>query len=864
MVDNYTKKTTETIQRSVQIAKEKKHAQVLPLHMMTALLENENDIPYQVLVQAQADPKSFKSIVAKQLAKIPSQNPAPPEVHLSQKAANVLHNAEACKTEKDTLVSTLHLLAALLQDDQIKTIATDLGVGIEKIKKLIKQKQETHNTDSKFADDNFDALNKYGKDLVEDAKNGKLDPVIGRDQEIQRVIRVLSRRTKNNPVLIGEPGVGKTAIVEGIAQRIVAGDVPQTLQGRKLYSLDMGSLIAGAKYQGEFEERLQSLLKEIKQAEGNIILFIDEIHLVLGAGSSGKGAMDAANLLKPMLARGELRCIGATTLNEYREYVEKDAAFERRFQQVKVGEPSIPDTISILRGLKSKYETHHGVRITDAAIVAAAKLSDRYITTRFLPDKAIDLIDEACANTRVQLDSRPEVIDKLHRNKLQLEVEATALSKEDDKESKQKLAHVQQKLGELNQDLEKYEKQYKEEKLRVDKLRNLKNEIESTKKAIEEAERRYNLARVAELKYQMLPSLEKELSAITAESDKDLNSENVVSLLTETINPEQIADVVSRWTGIPVSKLNQTEKEKILQLAETLHKRVIGQDEAVNSVADAILRSRAGLSNENRPTGSFLFLGPTGVGKTELAKALASELFDDEKHLIRIDMSEYMEKHSVSRLIGAPPGYVGYDQGGQLTEQVRRKPYSVILFDEVEKAHSDVFNVLLQVLDDGRLTDGQGRTIDFVNTVIILTSNLGSDQLAKTGLPTEEAKNRVLTVVRQHFRPEFLNRLDDIVVFTPLQANDLRNIVRLQLQFISAKLNERNIILRVDDKGIDAIIAASYNPIYGARPLRRYIEKQIGTRIGKMIISGQLAENSIAEITAENGELVYSTSSMEM
>ena len=688
-MENYTKKTTDIIQRSVQIAKEKKHAQVTPLHLMTALLENENDIPYQVLVQAQADPKSFKSIVSKNLTKIPSQTPAPTDINLARATATVLQNAESCKSNKDTLVSALHLLSALLQDDSIKSILNDLGVSIEKIKKLIKQKQETHTTDSKFADDNFDALNKYGKDLVEEARNGKLDPVIGRDQEIQRVIRVLSRRTKNNPVLIGEPGVGKTAIVEGIAQRIVAGDVPQTLQGRKLYSLDMGSLIAGAKYQGEFEERLQTLLKEIKQAEGNIILFIDEIHLVLGAGASGKGAMDAANLLKPMLARGELRCIGATTLSEYREYVEKDAAFERRFQQVKVGEPSIPDTISILRGLKSKYETHHGVRITDAAIVAAAKLSDRYITARFLPDKAIDLIDEACANTRVQLDSRPEVIDKLHRNKLQLEVEATALSKEDDKESKQKLAHVQQKLEELNKDLEKYEKQYKEEKLRVDKLRHVKNEIELTKKAIEEAERRYNLARVAELKYQMLPSLEKELAAISAESDKDLNSDQVVSLLTETITPEQIADVVSRWTGIPVSKLNQTEKEKILILAETLHKRVIGQDEAVTAVADAILRSRAGLSNENRPTGSFLFLGPTGVGKTELAKALASELFDDEKHLIRIDMSEYMEKHSVSRLIGAPPGYVGYDQGGQLTEQVRRKPYSVILFDEVEKAHAD-------------------------------------------------------------------------------------------------------------------------------------------------------------------------------
>merc|ERR1712137_1212573 len=734
-------------------------------------------------------------------------------------------------------------------------MGNETGTKYSSVEKAIKKLHGTHKVDSKFAEEQFDALNKYGRDLVKDAEEGKLDPVIGRDQEIRRVIRVLSRRTKNNPVLIGERGVGKTAIVEGLAQRIVANDVPNTLQGRKLFSMDMGALIAGAKYQGEFEERLQAVLKEVKSADGSVILFIDEMHLVLGAGASGKGAMDAANLLKPMLARGELRCIGATTLNEYREHVEKDAAFERRFQQVLVGEPSILDTISILRGLKTRYETHHGVRITDPAIIAAAKLSDRYITTRFLPDKAIDLIDEACANTRVQLDSQPEIIDKLNRQILQLEVEATALSKEEDAESKGRLDKVQQQLAQVREERAKYELQYKSEKGRVDKLRYYKKEIEATKKAIEEARGRYNLARLAELEYQVLPDLEQELANLSAESDKDL-ADDSVSLLTETITPDQIADVVSRWTGIPVSKLNQSDRDKLLQLDQALHKRVIGQDEAVVAVSEAILRSRAGLSNEGHPTGSFLFLGPTGVGKTELAKTLAHELFDDEKQIIRIDMSEYMEKHSVSRLIGAPPGYVGYDQGGQLTEQVRRKPYSVVLFDEVEKAHQEVFNVLLQVLDDGRLTDGQGRTIDFTNTVIIMTSNLGSDYIfSETDF--SKAKEKVMEVVRKHFRPEFLNRLDDIVVFSSLGQSDLMNVVRLQLQHLSSQLNERRIILRVDEAAIKAILAAAYNPAYGARPLRRYIEKHIGTHLSKLIIKGDLTDNSIVEISAKDNELAY-------
>mmetsp|Transcript_13579 Transcript_13579/g.17100 ORF Transcript_13579/g.17100 Transcript_13579/m.17100 type:complete len:869 (-) Transcript_13579:41-2647(-) len=855
----FTKQGEEIIQHSLALARENAHSQVTAFHVGVALFEDESGIPFRTLEAANAPAKEFLRNLRKHMVRLPSQSPPPNEVSASNSFYNILNTADKLRKDNDdTHIAVTHLLLSLIQEASVKPLVNEAGVQYSAIEKSIKKLHGTHKVDSKFAEDQFDALNKYGRDLVHDAEEGKLDPVIGRDQEIRRVIRVLSRRTKNNPVLIGEPGVGKTAIVEGLAQRIVAKDVPQTLQGRRLYSLDMGSLIAGAKYQGEFEERLQAVLKEIKSADGNVILFIDEMHLVLGAGQSGKGAMDAANLLKPMLARGELRCIGATTLNEYREHVEKDAAFERRFQQVKVGEPSVLDTISILRGLKSRYETHHGVRINDAAIIAAAKLSDRYITTRFLPDKAIDLIDEACANTRVQLDSQPEVIDKLNRKILQLQVEATALTKEEDSDSASRLAKVQEKLAQLNEERQQFELQYNQEKERVDKLRFYKKEIEATKKAMTEARARYNLARLAELEYQVLPELEADLAKVTAESDADLAADSV-SLLTETITPDQIADVVSRWTGIPVSKLNQSDRDKILQLDQALHKRVIGQDEAVQAVSEAILRSRAGLSNEGHPTGSFLFLGPTGVGKTELAKTLAHELFDDEKQIIRIDMSEYMEKHSVSRLIGAPPGYVGYDQGGQLTEQVRRKPYCVVLFDEVEKAHQEVFNVLLQVLDDGRLTDGQGRTIDFTNTVIIMTSNLGSSYLFSESNP-DESKKKVMEVVRKHFRPEFLNRLDDIVVFSPLDRDDLMNVVRLQLQFLTKMLNERRIILRVDEAAIQTILDAAYDPSYGARPLRRYIEKQIGTHLSRLIIKGELDDNSVVEISSKDNQLTYAVS----
>merc|ERR1711963_159786 len=813
---------------------------------MGALFENEEGIPFKILNDAGGDSKKFQRSLRRQMVRLPSQTPAPNEISAANSFYNVINEADKYRQENnDTHVALTHLMLALIEESSVRPLFQELGVTAKQVKDVIKQLHGTHKVGSKFAEEQFDALSKYGRDLVKDAEDGKLDPVIGRDQEIRRVIRVLSRRTKNNPVLIGEPGVGKTAIVEGLAQRIVAGDVPQTLQGRRLFSMDMGALIAGAKYQGEFEERLQAVLKEVKSADGNVIQFIDEMHLVLGAGASGKGAMDAANLLKPMLARGELRCIGATTLNEYREHVEKDAAFERRFQQVKVPEPSVLDTISILRGLKTRYETHHGVRITDSAIIAAAKLSDRYITSRFLPDKAIDLIDEACANTRVQLDSQPEILDKLARQILQLEVEATALGKEEDGESSTKLRKVQKQLAQLKEDRDKFELQYKTERERVDKLSNIKKEVERTNKAIDEARARYNLARLAELEYQVLPSLEEELARLTAESDQDLSSDSVTSLLTETITPDQIADVVSRWTGIPVAKLNQTDRDKLLKLDEALHKRVVGQDEAVEAVAQAILRSRAGLSNQQQPTGSFLFLGPTGVGKTELAKALAQELFDDERQMIRIDMSEYMEKHSVSRLIGAPPGYVGYDQGGQLTEQVPRKPYSVVLFD------------------DGRLTDGQGRTIDFTNTVIIMTSNLGSTHLFSEP-DFEKAKEKALEVVRRHFRPEFLNRLDDIVVFSPLEKNDLLNVARLQMHHLMARLNERKIVLRVDDEALRVILDAAYDPAYGARPLRRYIEKNIGTHLSRMIISGQLLDGSLVQISASpDGKLSYSVSPLD-
>lgn len=710
-------------------------------------------------------------------------------------------------------------------------------------------------------------LKKFAHNLVDRAERGELDPVIGRDDQIRRSIQILSRRTKNNPVLIGEPGVGKTAIVEGLAQRIVRKDVPESLKGVAVWSLDMGALVAGASYRGQFEERLKEVLNEVKEADGKIILFIDEMHLVLGAGASG-GSMDAANLLKPMLARGELRCIGATTLDEYRKHVEKDKAFERRFQQVTVTEPTVPDTVSILRGLKDKYETHHGVRITDVALVLAAQLADRYITHRFLPDKAIDLVDEACAKTRVQLDSQPEIIDKLERRELQLDVEATALKAEKDAGSKQRLKKVQEQLENVRQQIVPLKKRHEAEKERVHELVEMKRRMAEIVVKMEDAKRRRDMAMAADLQYGAIPDLQEKIKATTARLDEEQRAsaaaDGVTALLSETVGPDQIAAVVAHWTGIPVTKLSRTERARLLTLPDELHKRVIGQDDAINSVSNAILRSRAGLARKNQPTGSFLFLGPTGVGKTELAKTLASELFDDEKLMVRLDMSEYMEKHAVARLIGAPPGYVGYDEGGQLTEAVRRKPYSVVLFDEIEKAHPQVMNVLLQVLDDGRLTDGQGRVVQFENTVIILTSNIGAEHLLDAllkhpdmGTLTDEVREQVMSAVRQHFRPEFLNRLDDIVLFSPLSRPQLRKIVDKQVKLLGERLADRRTTVSITEEATDHILAEAYDPVYGARPLNRYMEKHIVTQMSRLIMSESMPENSHVMIVLDDSQLDF-------
>eukprot|EP01127_Copromyxa_protea_P001031 TRINITY_DN1096_c0_g1_i1.p1 TRINITY_DN1096_c0_g1~~TRINITY_DN1096_c0_g1_i1.p1 ORF type:complete len:751 (+),score=206.74 TRINITY_DN1096_c0_g1_i1:62-2314(+) len=734
------------------------------------------------------------------------------------------------------------------------------------------QGNNNNNNGNNGNDEKNPALSKYGQNLVQAARDGKLDPVIGRDDEIRRVVRILSRRRKNNPVLVGDPGVGKTAIVEGIAQRIVRGDVPNNLQC-ELWSLDMGALVAGAKYRGEFEERLKEVLKEVQEAEGNIIMFIDEIHLVLGAGG-GEGAMDAANLLKPMLARGELRCLGATTVEEYRKHIEKDAAFERRFQQVLVSEPSVEDTISILRGLKQKYEVHHGVEISDSALVAAATLSARYITNRFLPDKAIDLIDEACAHIRVQLDSQPEVIDALERRKLQLEVEATALEKEKDELSAKRLVSVKEELSNILEELKTYKAQYEKEHAIINEINQLKLKLEKYEVAVEEAELRRDLGRVADLRYGAIPETNAAIKSLMekkkAQDEAAAKAGGADRLLSENVGPDEIAMVISRWTGIPVTKLTKTEKDKILHLQDELHKRVIGQDDAVVAIANAILKSRAGLARAHQPLGSFMFLGPTGVGKTELAKALCCELFDTDKNLIRIDMSEYMEQHSVSRLIGAPPGYVGYDEGGQLTEAVRRKPYSVVLFDEVEKAHKLVFGVLLQLLDEGRLTDGQGNTVDFSNTVVIMTSNLGAkymlaeitDEGAKI---SKAAREKVMDEVRGHFAPEFLNRLDDIVMFNPLTKEDLGSIIKLQVKDLANRLKDRNVEMEVTQPAIDLALKESYNALYGARPLRRFIEKRLSTKLSKLILAEDLPNNSKVTIgvTSDKKDFSFSIANLE-
>ncbi|XP_010537384.1 PREDICTED: chaperone protein ClpB1 [Tarenaya hassleriana] len=849
--EKFTHKTNEAIATAHELAMNAAHAQFTPLHLAAALISDSAGIFPQAVSSAGGEnaAQSAERVIKQALKKLPSQSPPPDDIPASTSLIKVIRRAQAAqKSRGDSHLAVDQLILGLLEDSQIGDLLKEAGVAASRVKSEVEKLRgkEGKKVESASGDTNFQALKTYGRDLVEQA--GKLDPVIGRDEEIRRVIRILSRRTKNNPVLIGEPGVGKTAVVEGLAQRIVKGDIPNNLSDVRLIALDMGALVAGAKYRGEFEERLKSVLKEVEEADGKVILFIDEIHLVLGAGRT-EGSMDAANLFKPMLARGQLRCIGATTLEEYRKYVEKDAAFERRFQQVYVAEPNVPDTISILRGLKEKYEGHHGVRIQDRALVVAAQLSARYITGRHLPDKAIDLVDEACANVRVQLDSQPEEIDNLQRKRIQLEIELHALEREKDKASKARLVEVRKELDDLRDKLQPLTMKYRKEKERIDEIRRLKQKREELIFALQEAERRYDLARAADLRYGAIQEVESAIAQLEPSSEENL-------MLTETVGPEHIAEVVSRWTGIPVTRLGQNEKERLIGLADRLHQRVVGQDQAVTAVAEAILRSRAGLGRPQQPTGSFLFLGPTGVGKTELAKALAEQLFDDENLLVRIDMSEYMEQHSVSRLIGAPPGYVGHEEGGQLTEAVRRRPYSVILFDEVEKAHVAVFNTLLQVLDDGRLTDGQGRTVDFRNTVIIMTSNLGAEHLLSglTGkVSMQVARDRVMQEVRKHFRPELLNRLDELVVFDPLSHEQLRKVARLQMKDVAVRLAERGVALAVTDAALDVVLAESYDPVYGARPIRRWLEKRVVTELSRMLVREEIDENSTVYIDAGVG-----------
>ncbi|NBD18996.1 MAG: ATP-dependent chaperone ClpB [Cyanobacteria bacterium] len=863
--NQFTEKTWEAIVRLPDLAKQNQQQQIESEHLLKSLLEQDG-LASSIFSKADVSVQRLRDRADEFIAKQPKISNTGGSVYLGRSLDALFDRADNYRQKlEDEYISIEHLILSFAQDDRFgKALYKEFGLTEEKLKNVIKEIRGSQKVTDQNPEGKYEALEKYGRDLTEWARQGKLDPVIGRDDEIRRTVQILSRRTKNNPVLIGEPGVGKTAIVEGLAQRIVSRDVPESLRDRKLIALDMGALVAGAKYRGEFEERLKAVLKEVTDAEGHIIMFIDEIHTVVGAGAT-QGAMDAGNLLKPMLARGELRCIGATTLDEYRKHIEKDAALERRFQAVYVDEPDVTDTISILRGLKERYEVHHGVKISDRCLVAAAVLSDRYISDRFLPDKAIDLVDESAAKLKMEITSKPEELDEIDRKILQLEMERLSLQKEDDTASQERLETLEKELANLKEEQDELNAQWQAEKEVIDQIRSIKETIDQVNLEIQQAERDYDLNRAAELRYGRLTELQRQRQ--DAENKLEEMQSSGHTLLREEVAEADVAEIISKWTGIPISKLMASEKEKLLHLEDELHERVVGQEEAVRAVSEAIQRSRAGLSDPNRPTASFIFLGPTGVGKTELAKALASNLFDTENALVRVDMSEYMEKHAVSRLIGAPPGYVGYEEGGQLTEPIRRRPYSVILFDEIEKAHPDVFNVMLQILDDGRLTDSQGRVVDFKNTIIIMTSNIGSDlilDVAGDDSRYDEMYNRVMGAMRDSFRPEFLNRIDEIIIFHALQRDQLRDIVRLQTQYLEDRLSEQKLSLKLSQEALDFLADIGYDPVYGARPLKRAVQRYVETPIAKSLLKGDFSEGDTLFADVADERLTFKRLPMEM